>query len=140
MVDKLETHVTSKATFKYPHLTKPDVKFNPDGEYKVTLVFKNGEGKDFVNKIEDEYKKSVELAKSNNQGKTIKSAAPPYKVNEAGEVEATFKLKAVGKSSKTGNTWSQKPAIFDASGKPAEIKEIIYGGSEGKVSYNIVPW
>ena len=43
MVDKLETHVTSKATFKYPHLTKPDVKFNPDGEYKVTLVFKNGE-------------------------------------------------------------------------------------------------
>lgn len=140
MVDKLETYVSPKATFKYPHLTKPDTKFNPDGEYKVTLVLDNDEGKDFVNLIEAEHKKSVELAKSRNQGKTIKSASMPYKINDEGNVEATFKLKAVGKSSKTNNTWSQKPAVFDASGKPAEIKEIIYGGSEGKVSYNIVPW
>ena len=57
-------------------------------------------------------------------------------VNEAGEVEATFKLKAVGKSSKTATLGHN--LHLDASGKPAEIKE--HGGSEGKVSYNIVPW
>ena len=141
MVDKLKNYVSPKAVFKYPHLTKADTKFNPDGEFKVTLCMKPDAAKDFVNLIEDEFKKSIELAKERNQGKTIKSANLPYKINEeTGDVEATFKLKAVGKSSKTGNTWSQKPAIIDANGTPMQIEEIIYGGSEGKVSFNVVPW
>ena len=141
MVDKLKNYVSPRGLFKYPHLTRADTKFNPDGEYKVSLVWKNGEAKDFVNLLETEHKTSVELAKKKNQGKSIKTAKVPFKVNEeTKEIEATFKLKAVGKSAKTGNTWSHKPAIFDAAGKPMEIKEIIYGGSEGKISYQIVPW
>ena len=140
MVNKIESHVTGLTTFKYPHLQKADTKFNPDGEYKVTVIFENGDGEVFSKLIEQEFKKSVENAKLQNKGKSIKTANLPYKTNEDGQLEATFKLKAVGKSSKTGNTWTQKPAIFDAKGKPADLTETIWGGSKGKISYQIIPY
>jgi hypothetical protein len=140
MVDKIQSHVTGSATFKYPHLQKADTKFNPDGEYKVTLIFDNSDAEDFTKLVDEELKKSIANAKLKNNGKSIKTANVPYKTNDEGKLEATFKLKAVGKSSKTGNTWTQKPAIFDAKGKPAELTETIWGGTKGKVSYQIIPY
>ena len=92
MVEKLQNYVTSSGTFKYPHLQKADTKFNPDGEYKVTLVFENGDAKQFTTLIEEQFKKSVETAKLKNKGKSIKTANLPYKTNDDGKVEATFKL------------------------------------------------
>jgi len=79
MVDKLKNYVSPRGLFKYPHLTRADTKFNPDGEYKVSLVWKNGEAKDFVNLLETEHKTSVELAKKKNQGKPTKTAKVPLK-------------------------------------------------------------
>jgi acyl-CoA-binding protein len=141
MVNKLKSHVTSSGIFKYPHLQgQGDTKFNPEGQFKVTLVWENGDATDFCSLIDESHKKSIEQAKLQNKGKSIKTANVPYKLNEDKKVEATFKLNAVGKSSKTGNTWTQKPAIFDAKGNPMELKETIWGGTKGKISFQIVPY
>ena len=36
-MQKLTTHVSVVGEAVYPHINKPDVKFNEEGEYKVTL-------------------------------------------------------------------------------------------------------
>ena len=37
---------------QYPYLHKPDIKFNPDGEYKTTLRVKKEHAKDIITRID----------------------------------------------------------------------------------------
>ena len=51
-----------------------------------------------------------------------------------------FKMKASGKDKKTGKPWSRKPTIFDAKGKPMTPVPSIWGGTIGKVSFEVGPY
>jgi hypothetical protein len=121
----------------YPYLTKPDTKFNSDGEYKTTLRVSKEHGEDIINKIDDAIKASASSVKGKG---SVKTANPPYKTDEDGNYLINFKLKAKVTNSKTGNTWTQQPAVFDATGKPMKANTIIWGGSEMKISYELVPY
>ena len=50
----------------------------------------------------------------------------------------SFKLNAVGKNSKTGETWKNTVKLFDAKGKPTKVK--VGGGSRIRVSAEINPY
>ena len=125
---------------QYPYLHKPDIKFNPDGEYKTTLRVKKEHAKDIITRIDEAITASVNQQKKGNGSKSVKTANPPYKTDENGDYLINFKLKAKVTNSKTGNSWTQKPALFDANGTPIAKDTIVWGGSEIKVSYELVPY
>lgn len=140
-------YVTQVGVAIYPHLVEPDTKFNSEGEYKVKLrlapdsVITDAKGKrvsDVQSFIDEMMAKALEKAKQENKGK-IKEADAPYEIDEeTGDVLVNFKLKATGKT-RDGKEFTQKPALFDAKGKPAEVKAV-WGGSKIKVSFEVVPF
>jgi hypothetical protein len=131
----------------YPYLIEPDTEYNSDGEYKVKLkLAPDAEVYDVKRKslgslqefIDEMLEKSVEKAKQENKGK-IKEADAPYTFDEdTGELLVNFKLYATG-TTRDGKPFTQKPALFDAKGKPFEGDEI-WGGSKIKVSFEVVPF
>lgn len=139
---KLERVVTPKGRLGYPFLQKPDTKFNPEGEYKTHLFLEAEEAADIIEKLNAGVAEAVAKAKADpkNKGKKIKEADLPVQWNEEEtEVRLSFKLKASGKNKK-GEEFTQKPALFDAKGKPLSEAVKIGGGSIAKVSFEIVPF
>ena len=137
--EKATRYVTPAGIAQYPYLTKPDTKFNPDGEYKCKLEISDPDAVARLTAFLDEQvEKSVELAKK-DPGKKIKTGDAPYQLDEeTGKLSMSFKLKAKV-TPKKGDPFEQRPAIFDAKGKP--VKDVsIGGGSKLKIAYEVVPF
>jgi hypothetical protein len=65
--------------FVYPHLNKPDVRFNEAGEYKVTLKVPKDKAVDMMKVIDIAIESSVaEAEKTIN--KKVKTAPRPYTI------------------------------------------------------------
>lgn len=139
MATKQPRYTTPKGTAKYPWLSTPDTKFNPDGDYKVTLSVPVAEADTIMQFLDEQLAASEALAKKNNPGKKVKVADAPYKIDEEnGTLEISFKLKA-RVTMQNGDSFEQKPALFDAKGKPLTDVNV-GGGSKIKVSYECVPF
>ena len=139
MATKQPRYTTPKGTAKYPWLNKPDTKFNPDGDYKVTLVVPVEEADTIMQFLDEQMAASEAKAKKDNPGKKVKVADAPYSVDEdTGNVEINFKLKAKV-TMQSGDSFEQQPALFDAKGKPLSDVNV-GGGSKIKVSYECVPF
>lgn len=139
---KLERVVTPKGRLGFPFLQKPDTKFNQEGEYKTHIFLAAEEAEGILEKLNAGVAEAVAKAKADpkNKGKKIKEADLPVQWNEdETEVRLSFKLKASGKNKK-GEEFTQKPALFDAKGKPLAEGVKIGGGSIAKVSFEIVPF
>jgi len=157
MSKKNPVYTTPKGIAVYPWLTKPDTKFNPDGEYRVKLRLPKDEVGDLITQLDTMAAQALVNAKDDiiKNAKNKKEekeklakcvpAAPPYKDvldddgNETGEVELSFKMKAIVRPKK-GDPFTQKPKLFDAKGKPITKPVMIGGGSEIKVAYQITPF
>lgn len=135
MAKKLLT--TGRGVLVYPHLTKPDTKFNKDGAYTAKLRMTGSEALALVAQIDAAIKECGAAAKSNAEfkGKTIKRADSPYKKNEDGSVEFSFKMNATGKNRK-GEVFTRRPVIFNAAGQPVEGLKI-GGGTVARISYEL---
>lgn len=134
-------YTTPAGIAQYPYLTKPDTKFNPDGEYKCKLEISADQAQDIVTFLDEQHEAAVVKAKKDpkNAGKKIKEGNQPYEVNEeTGKVTVSFKLKAKV-TPKVGEPFEQRPAIFDAKGKPMQEAKI-GGGSKMKIAYEAVPY
>lgn len=137
---KLPRYVTPKGTAQYPYLTKPDTKFNPDGEYKVNLELNAEDASEIMSFLDEQLAESIAKAKKENAGKKIKEGDVPYSVDEdSGKVTLRFKLKAKV-TPKNGEPFEQRVAIFDAKGKPITDEIKIGGGTQMKVSYEVMPY
>lgn len=153
---KLEQVTSPEGIAQFPWLHKPDTKFNPDGDYKVTLALpaKAKETKEFIAKLDEAYDAAVEKAKAEvaekkgaAAAKKIKLADKPYKLEEdkdtgkpTGNMLVNFKLKAKVKSKKDGEVYEQHPHIFDAKGKRLAVTPRVGGGSKIKTSAFLVPF
>lgn len=132
-------YTTPAGIFQYPYLNKPDTKFNPDGEYKLKLEVPADQASDLVAFLDEQHEAAVAKAKKENAGKKIKEGNQPYEVNEdTGKVVVSFKLKAKV-TPKNGDPFEQRPALFDAKGKPLSDVNI-GGGTKGKIAYEVVPY
>lgn len=139
--------VTDTGIAIYPYLIEPDTQFNADGEYKVKLRLspdskvydeKRKALTDIQSFIDEKMTAALEKAQQENKGK-IKEADAPYTIDEeTGEVLVNFKLKAKGQT-RDGKEFEQRPALFDAKGKPFD-GESIWGGSRIKISFEVVPF
>jgi hypothetical protein len=132
-------YTTPTGVAQYPRLTKPDTKFNPDGEYKVKLEIPGDSASDLTTFLDEQFEMAVAKAKKDNPGKKIKEGNAPYETDEdTGKVVVSFKLKAKV-TPKNGDPFEQRPALFDAKGKP--IKDVnVGGGSTMKIAYEVVPY
>lgn len=151
---KNPTFTTPRGVFKYPKLNEPDTKFKEAGEYNVKLILSAEAGQALVDKLTPVFEEAVaagEAAYAELPVATRKKT--PFKVNdfhspvydeetedETGEFEFSFKMAASGTNKKTGKTWERKPAIFDAKGKLMTNPPEIWGGTEGKVNFEVMPY
>jgi hypothetical protein len=121
--------------FVYPHLNKPDVRFNEAGEYKVTLKVPTAKGKEMMNSIDKAIESSIADAEKES-GKKVKTAPRPYTI-EGDNVFFKFKMKATGVNRKTKENFSQKPVVLDSQKNPMPSTVSIWGGSKGKIAYQM---
>lgn len=135
---KLPRYVTPLGTAQYPWLTRPDTKFNPDGDYTVALTFRDDDGQ-FSTMINNAVEQSVAQAKAQNSGKKIKETGAPITENDDGSITLKFKLKAKV-TPKNGEPFEQRPALFDAKGTPLGLDTKIGGGTKMKVAFEMVPY
>jgi hypothetical protein len=137
---KTPRYTTPVGTAQYPYLNKPDTKFNPDGDYKVNLEIPSELAQETVTFLDEQFALAIAKAKKENPGKKIKEGSPGYEVNEeTGTVTLKFKTKAKV-TTKSGDTFEQKVALFDAKGKPLSPAPNISGGSKVKVAYEAFPY
>lgn len=133
-------YTTPAGIAQYPWLNKPDTKFNADGEYKVNLEVQSSDAQKLVTFLDGQFAEAVAKAKKDNPGKKIKEGSPGYEVNEeTGKVTFKFKTKAKV-TTKSGDTFDQKVALFDAKGQPLVQAPNIGGGSKVKVSFEVMPY
>ena len=76
------THISELGEFVYPHLNKPDVRFNEAGEYKLSLKVPQKQALSMITLIDKELDASNAKAEQENKGKKIKQAPKPYKIED----------------------------------------------------------
>jgi len=133
------TNISEVGEFIYPHLTKPDTRFDDAGLYKVTLKVPEAQAKNMIKLFEDAIQNSIADAESNANGKKIKVAPKPYDIEE-GNAFFKFKMKATGINRKTKESFSQRPAVLDAKKNPIAPSTSIWGGTKGKVAFTLRPY
>ena len=139
-MNKLTTHVSVVGKAIYPHLNKPDVKFNDAGEYKVTLKVAKSEATDMIKLFDDAQADSLKTAIAEKKGKKVKESPHPRYNVEGDKVFFIFKLKASGVNKQTKETFTQRPQLLDAQKQPHPIEKSIWGGSKLKIAYELVPY
>jgi hypothetical protein len=151
---KLPSFITPKGIFVWPRLTEPDTKYKAEGLYSVKLRLDEADAKTLITKLQPIFDASVAEGKEKyaalpvktrkeKEFKTVKYFSPVYDEQteeETGEIEFNFKMTASGVSKKTGKPWSRKPRIFDAKGKPMVTVPSIWGGTLGKVAFEVMPF
>ena len=138
-MNKLQTHVSVVGEAIYPHLNKPDVKFNENGEYKVTLKVAKSDATDMIKLFNQAQVDSLKQF-ADEKGKKVKESPHPRYNVEGNNVFFKFKLKASGTNNKTKESFTQRPQILDADKKPFPMDKQIWGGSKIKVAYELVPY
>lgn len=124
----------------WPHLTTPDTKFQPDGEYHVKLNVQQADAADLIAKIDQGMADSLVLAKERNPDtKKFKVADPPYTQEDDGSYSFSYKLKAKV-TPKKGDPFMQRPALFNADATPLAADVRIGGGSAIRCSCEIIPF
>lgn len=126
---------------KYPHLSKADYQFRPEGLFHTKLLVDEAEAQitiGIINKaIVD---KEAELKKADPTTE-YKKAPLPYKTHKddpsipEGKVEFNFKMKASGINSKTKEQFTQKPNLYDHKLDPIPETKNIWSGSIISVQY-----
>tara|TARA_Y100001937_G_C7110494_1_gene327284 strand:+ start:310 stop:906 length:597 start_codon:yes stop_codon:yes gene_type:complete len=117
----------------YPWLKQPDTKFNPDGLYSCNIIVDKDKAKKLITIIDKAYDDNIASEKAKAPNKKIKLAAKPYDEQEGNKVLFKIKTKA-----KIGDV-AIRPHVVDAKGQPI-INTDIFGGSEVKVSADLIPY
>lgn len=141
--NKAPRYVTPLGVAQYPWLVEPDTKFNPDGDYKVNMLFGDSKNADLQymlddlnNTLEEYYKALLKDPKYSKYASKI-NKADIYEEDADGNIVMKFKQRAVIKSIK--GTYDVKIPIFDSKGKPlSDIK--LGGGSKIKLCFSVAPY
>jgi|TARA_B100001964_G_scaffold146318_1_gene161119 hypothetical protein len=139
-MEKPKTYTSPFGKAIYPHLTRCDVKFDSDGLYHVDLeISDDGKAQEIIKLINEAIDNAVSDEKKKGNKKTLKKATLPYK-KEDGKYIFKFKMKAKGQNSRTGDAFTQRPAIFDNELKMLNPEITVWGGSTLRVNYFPKGW
>jgi len=145
---KLAKLLTPPGVAVYPYLNNPDRKYKAEGEFKVDLRLdpKDPAVKEFITSLEEHTAAGYQLmTEQEGKKKALKVCEDrPWFPEEDKEEELTgmvlvrCKMRHENTNQKTQETWTQRPALFDASGVPVEAK--IGNGSTIRCSVEVNPF
>lgn len=151
--DEAQRVVLPNGKLVWPKLTTPDTKFDVDGVYSVKVHLPVEQVQPLLDKMEkmakDKANEVVAALKADGkaaQAKKVKLADKPYDMvldddgNETGMVEMRAKLNAKGHDKKTGRSWDNRVALFDAKRVPIKGDISVWTGSEGLVCFDMRPF
>ena len=125
----------------YPHLSKPDYKFRPEGLYHTELLVDEKEAQKDIDVINKSIELKLQEFKKENPGKKPLMAPKPYKTHQEdptipeGKIKFNFKMKASGINSKTKEPFEQKPNLYDFKLDPIPTEKNIWSESVIRVQY-----
>ncbi len=152
---RLPKHLTPIGVAVFPRLKEPDFKFKKEhGEYSVKLRLPEVEARAIIAKAEEvaeqSYReKSAELSgKLDKKGKPIEvqKAEPSFEVElddqqkPKGTIIISFKMSGGWTDKKTGEKVTKTCPIFDSVGQDITKKVDVWGGSQLRLSYEIMPY
>lgn len=139
-MQKAKSYTSPFGKAVYPYLSKCDVRYKPEGEFKVDLELSTDDAQETINIINRMLDKSVAEAQEKTGKKNIKKASLPFK-DEDGKTILKFKMKASGTNAKTGESFKQRPSLFDNELNPINPSDVtIWGGSILRVNYVPFTW
>ncbi|ANS05486.1 single-stranded DNA-binding protein [uncultured phage_Deep1-GF2-KM23-C739] len=138
-MEKPKTYTSPFGKAIYPHLSKADVRFKPEGEFHVDLEVNGDKALELVTLVDKFVEKALTEEKKKGKRKNLKKVTLPYK-KENDKFIFKFKMKAKGTNSRTGEAFTQRPAIFDNELKPLNKDIIVWGGSTLRVSFFPREW
>ena len=130
-----KTITTPVGIARFPSLNRPDTKFSEVGVYKVNLELSSEDAEPFVKQVEALFADFLADKKRELKKDKLKLHPAPWEEND-GMTQLKLKVPAMGKNKETGEEYSRKPTLFDASGKEEDVN--IGGGSKLKVA--VVPY
>jgi len=149
---------TPRGVFRYPALDKPDFgneKFpKPNGVYKVQLILSEADAEPLIAKLKPIYDQAIADGEVEFKGLKVEARKKLKELTQndlyaieydkdteepTGNLIFKFDMTASGENKKK-EKWSRKPAIFDAKGKPMLKVPQVWGGTEGKVSFEASPY
>lgn len=152
------TYTGPSGVFKFPSLTKPDYgneKFpKPDGEFKTRQVVSAAEAQPLIDKLTPLWEAAIAegkeaFAKLPVQNRKKLGALKEQMFYEeeyegaegeeqpTGNVIFNFKTKYKITDKKDGSVRYNKIGLFDAKGKPLAAGTAIYGGTVGKIAFQV---
>jgi hypothetical protein len=161
---KLPQLTSPVGTFKYPKLTEPDYGTkeypNPDGSFSVKLVMDADapETKAFIAALQPHYEEAMAAAQEAFKALPIASRKKLEKVTQnplfteiydketeqpTGQIEFSIKMKhkvTIKKGPKAGKVLTFFPTVFDALGNRMTKLPAIWGGTRGRVSFEVFPY
>jgi len=130
-----KTLTTPAGIARFPSLNRPDTKFSEVGVYKVNLEMSSADAEPFIKQIEALFAEFLADKKRELKKDKLKLHPAPWEDND-GLVQLKLKVPAMGKNKETGEEYSRKPTLFDATGKEEDVN--IGGGSRLKIA--VVPY
>lgn len=121
---------------RYPHLNKPDTKFDAEGKYKCDLILDGNAAatKELITYLEGLRDERFEAEETKKGVKKIAMAVYEDELDDAGDetgnVIIKTSLNAVGKNKATGETWTNEPKLFDSQGNPLPSDVQVWSGSK----------
>lgn len=158
---KAPSGISFKGVFKFPKLNDPDFGTDefpkPDGEFSTKLIGKLADPDvqafiakwqpmhDAAIKAAEEAFKALPVATRKKLGSVTVNPLYTEMYDEeteepTGEVEFKFSMKYSGefkKGPKAGQKWYRRPDIFDARGNKMKPAPSIWGGSIGRVAFEV---
>ena len=130
----------------FPHLTEPDTKYKPEGEYHCKLTCDGKESKSIIlaigNLITEQIVEAQKKQPNNTTG--FKRAPLPYefldKDMDNEKVVFNFKLKASGIRKSDGKHFTQKPDLVNADLSPLGPDVQIWGDSILRITFEPYAW
>lgn len=143
--------VTCPGVAKHTNIKKPDTKFNPEGNFKTSLILSSADAQPLVDRINEVAQENLDAVKAElvKQGKAAQAkkavlcANLPHSPetdeegNETGNVVFTFKAPAAFKF-KDGTSKPNKISVVDAKGKASAAD--VWGGSVISVQAELRPF
>tara|TARA_R100001530_G_scaffold3320_3_gene4950 strand:+ start:852 stop:1460 length:609 start_codon:yes stop_codon:yes gene_type:complete len=127
MADKIPMNISPVGVASYPHLNKPDTRFDDDGIYQVNMLY-----------TKKEVKPIQEIVEPLMDGGFHNPIKPEVDEDDkpTGRYNVRFKMKAIMKIK--GKRITQRPILTDTAGN--RVISNIGGGSKLRIAYQAVPF
>lgn len=130
---------TPIGSLRYPALIEPDTRFDAEGTYQTRIVIDAGDAADaFEEVLVNALTSAFQDHQQKSGGKKLKAmTSKPWERDEDGNLVVKAKL-AAQVNTKSGKSWTQRPALFDSKGQRLQLEGLRIGsGTTARLALEI---